>query len=182
MAEFRHSRTNAPGTPPGVGVSGPLPSVRKSPHNVMSARRSSRLGGQAPLAGPAARLAAPPDPGPGAITRASARRRGYSRAWDRASKAHLARHPLCRGCLALGRPRLAVLTDHVVPHRGDRARFWDARFWQSSCRWHHDVVKQALEHRFEAGEIGPEDLWLDSPVALELAQRILGPRGGGSNP
>jgi 5-methylcytosine-specific restriction endonuclease McrA len=143
--------------------------------------KPSRLSGQPALRGPSARLAAPPDPTPGAVRRGSARARGYSRAWEKASKAFIRAHPLCRGCLAMGRPRSAVLTDHVIPHRGDMARFWDSAWWQPSCAWHHDAVKQQLERQFDAGEIGAADLWLDSRTALALAWETEG-RGGWVNP
>jgi hypothetical protein len=133
------------------------------------------------LRGPAARLSGPPDPGPGTVRRGTARERGYSRAWEKASRAHLRAHPLCRGCLAMGQRRAAVLTDHVIPHRGDMVRFWDSAWWQSSCAWHHDVVKQILERRYDAGDLEPGSLWLDSPAALALAREAQA-RGGGSNP
>lgn len=114
------------------------------------------------------------------LGRGSARERGYDAAWDRASRQFLREHPLCRGCLAMGLVRPSALTDHVVPHKGDRARFWDRSLWQASCRWHHDVVKQMLERMFEAGELGLDDLWLDSPVAIDLARQAEA-KGGGSN-
>lgn len=72
--------------------------------------------------------------------RGSARERGYSAAWDRASKSFLAHNPLCRdpfGLHPMG--RMATLTDHIVPHRGDRARFWDTTNWQPLCGECHGV-------------------------------------------
>lgn len=113
------------------------------------------------------------DPSP----RSSARDRGYDARWDRASKQFLRAHPLCRGCEAAGRTEPATLTDHVIPHKGDRSRFWDRAWWQASCAWCHNVVKQGLEHRFEAGELVADDLWLDSPVAR--AARVQSDRPGG---
>jgi len=96
----------------------------------------------------------------------------YDWRWTKASKAFIARNPYCIGCRAAGRTELTALTDHVVPHKGDRALFWNAEGWQPSCRWHHDVVKQALEHMYEAGLIGAESLRLDSPVALGKARKL----------
>ncbi len=64
--------------------------------------------------------------------------------------------------------------DHVVPHKGDQALFWDANNRQPACDWHHSVVKQQLEARFAKGELGPGDLRLDSPVAVALT-RLLDP-------
>lgn len=109
--------------------------------------------------------------------RGSARERGYSTAWDKAAKGYLRRHPLCVGCLAMGETVAATLVDHVEPHEGDRAIFWDASRWQSACRWHHDVVKQALEVRWRAGRLAVDALRLDSPEALDVARRSR--KGGG---
>jgi hypothetical protein len=124
------------------------------------------------------RLSRPPSPlvpasspSPLTVTRSSARARGYTSRWDRAAEAFRAEHPLCRGCEALGRVTAATVTDHVVPHRGDMVRFWDRTWWQASCDWHHNVVKQLLEAMFDAGRIGCDDLWLDSAIAVEIARR-----------
>lgn len=78
--------------------------------------------------------------------RAGRHERGYTNAWARASAAFLDRHPLCRHCLAHGVRRAAVVTDHVVPHRGDPALFWDEANWQPLCKPHHDH-KTATEDR-----------------------------------
>ena len=38
----------------------------------------------------------------------------------------------------------AVVVDHIWPHKGDRALFWDRGNWQSLCKACHDR-KTALE-------------------------------------
>lgn len=106
------------------------------------------------------------------LRRGSAQKRGYTHAWDKASKAFLAAHPLCRGCKAMGRVEPSILTDHVIPHRGDQRQFWDREWWQASCGWHHSTVKQRLEAEFDAGKILAEDLWLDSDVAVTTARHL----------
>lgn len=83
------------------------------------------------------------------LRRGSARERGYTAEWDRASAAHLAEHPLCEYC-ALGVFGLADtvsadLTDHLYPHRGDRDLFWRDEWWVSCCTTCHSGPKQALE-------------------------------------
>lgn len=100
--------------------------------------------------------------------RGSARERGYSRAWDKAAAGFKNRHPLCLGCEAVGRLVATDCVDHVVPHKGDKVRFWERRNWQPSCRWHHDVIKQKLEGMFAKGQIGERDLRLDSEAARQL--------------
>lgn len=73
--------------------------------------------------------------------RGSASARGYGTAWQKASKAFLRAHPLCQ-CSECdeGRKRVtaAQVVDHIVPHRGDQALFWDRTNWQSMAKRCHD--------------------------------------------
>ena len=39
----------------------------------------------------------------------------------------------------------ATLVDHIIPHKGDQALFWDWRNWQSLCTPCHNRVKQRKE-------------------------------------
>lgn len=110
--------------------------------------------------------------------RGSARERGYTTAWDKAAKTFLSSHPLCLGCSAIGRVVPSALVDHVEPHRGDMAKFWDAEMWQPSCRWHHDVVKKHLEGRFDQGALVVADLWLDSRAAQAATIHLIPDREG----
>lgn len=34
---------------------------------------------------------------------------------------------------------LAIIVDHIIPHRGDMKLFWDEDNWQSLCKHCHDV-------------------------------------------
>jgi hypothetical protein len=105
--------------------------------------------------------------------RRSSRQRGYTASWDRASQQFKRAHPRCLGCQAVGKVTAVAVTDHVEPHRGDPAKFWDQRMWQPCCRWHHDVVKKRLELMFDNGEIGVDQLWLNSRSAQRLTRRLL---------
>ena len=49
----------------------------------------------------------------------SADGRGYNRAWQKASKAFLQKHPLCVVCMKEGRYIKATDVDHIIPHRDD---------------------------------------------------------------
>lgn len=102
--------------------------------------------------------------------RGSAHERGYDRRWGKARSLHLAANPLCIGCLAVGRFEPATVVDHIEPHEGDQARFWDAGNWQSSCAWHHDLVKQKLELMWREGEVPVTALRLGSPEAKRLTR------------
>jgi 5-methylcytosine-specific restriction endonuclease McrA len=106
--------------------------------------------------------------------RGSARRRGYSAAWDRGAKAYKAEHPLCLGCEAIGRIKAASTVDHVVPHKGEAGLFWDSANWQAVCDWHHNVVKQKLELLYAQGKATMADLRLDSATAIALTLELLG--------
>jgi 5-methylcytosine-specific restriction protein A len=97
--------------------------------------------------------------------RGSARERGYDSRWEKARKAYLAKHPLCVCCLANGIPHGAELVDHIEPHKGDMARFWDSGNWQGLCRWCHENIKRAVEMAWLNGQAEPTLLRLDRQVS-----------------
>lgn len=66
--------------------------------------------------------------------------------WRRASRAFLAEHPMCLHCERAGVWKLSTEVDHVVPHRGDEALFWDTGNWQALCHSCHSA-KTAVEVR-----------------------------------
>lgn len=57
---------------------------------------------------------------------------GYNRKWDHARKEFLKLHPLCVIC---GRPATEV--DHIIPHKGSAALFWQSGNWQALCHSCH---------------------------------------------
>jgi 5-methylcytosine-specific restriction enzyme A len=71
--------------------------------------------------------------------RGSSAQRGYGGAWQKARAGYLRLHPLCVHCQAEGRVTPATELDHIVPHKGDRALFWDSANWQPLCKPHHDA-------------------------------------------
>lgn len=73
-------------------------------------------------------------------TRPNAHKRGYDSRWKQARRAFLDKHPHCVMC---GQP--AAVVDHITPHKGDRALFWNSRNWQSLCVHHHNSNKQSQE-------------------------------------
>lgn len=77
--------------------------------------------------------------------RGSSTARGYGYRWQKARLTFLTRHPLCAYCLRLGRTKAATVVDHIIPHRGDQAWFWDSTNWQALCVTCHDAIKQAQE-------------------------------------
>ncbi|SKA26370.1 HNH endonuclease [Consotaella salsifontis] len=78
--------------------------------------------------------------------RPSAKARGYTAEWARESKRFLAVFSSCRRC---GAP--ATLVDHIKPHKGDKALFWDRRNWQPLCTSCHSGAKQSQERLSSKG-------------------------------
>lgn len=113
--------------------------------------------------------------------RGSARQRGYTRRWDKASATFKLRNPWCLGCQALGKQVTTEVPDHVIPHKGDQAAFWNTRKWQPACRWHHDVIKPKLERMWESREIGEAELWLNSATAITLSRKFPARQASGSD-
>lgn len=64
--------------------------------------------------------------------------------WQATRAEQLRLEPLCRMCMAEDRIELAIVCDHVEPHRGNVEKFWAGPF-QSLCASHHNSAKQAEE-------------------------------------
>jgi 5-methylcytosine-specific restriction protein A len=65
--------------------------------------------------------------------------RGYNWRWHKSTVLYLDEHPLCKVCELAGRIEPARVVDHVIPHRGDYALFWDEDNWQGLCFKHHSM-------------------------------------------
>ncbi|WP_295378386.1 HNH endonuclease [uncultured Pseudacidovorax sp.] len=76
--------------------------------------------------------------------RGTAASRGYGSAWQRAREGFLRAHPLCVRCEARDLVVAATVVDHIKPHKGDKALFWERGNWQALCKPCHDV-KTATE-------------------------------------
>ncbi|TGN80501.1 HNH endonuclease [Bradyrhizobium yuanmingense] len=68
-----------------------------------------------------------------------------SRQWKQLRRHQLAFEPLCRFCLDSDVVEAATVVDHVKPHKGDEALFYDADNLQSLCKPCHDGTKQRIE-------------------------------------
>ena len=113
---------------------------------------------------------------PSGRPRPSARERGYTTEWDRARLDHLRDEPLCRMCSAEGRVVGADEVDHIVPHMGDMALFWDRSNWQSLCRSHH-LEKSRAEAQGKSAAAYPD--WLPRPVVPVTV--VCGPPASGKS-
>jgi len=60
-----------------------------------------------------------------------------TKAWRDLRKAFLKKNPLCVDCAGLGLVVEATDVDHIKPHRGDRALFFDRSNLQSLCKSCH---------------------------------------------
>jgi len=67
------------------------------------------------------------------------RQRGYTTQWDKMRLHYLRKHPLCVHCQALGRVAVATDLDHIIPHKGDMAKFWDKDNLQGLCHSCHSI-------------------------------------------
>ena len=79
------------------------------------------------------------------MPRPSSAKRGYSTAWRTARAGYLAHHPFCVFCHARGQYVLAEHVDHIIPHKGDKDRFWNKANWQPLCTVCHNGAKQKQE-------------------------------------
>jgi len=70
--------------------------------------------------------------------RGGADARGYDASWCKARTLFLRQHPLCVECRKEGKLTPATVVDHIIPHRGDKALFWDINNWQPLCATHHN--------------------------------------------
>ena len=72
--------------------------------------------------------------------RPSAASRGYGTRWRKARKMFLNKHPLCQciECVGQGLIRAATVVDHIIPHKGNQALFWDQGNWQAMAKKCHD--------------------------------------------
>lgn len=57
--------------------------------------------------------------------------------WRNISKKFLTKNPLCVNCLKNGIIKSSEETDHILPHRGDKEKFWDQKNWQALCKVCH---------------------------------------------
>ena len=71
-----------------------------------------------------------------------------TRAWLDGRAAYLALHPLCVECQKQGVLSAATIVDHIMPHRGDPALFYDQSNWQPLCKRHHDAKTAAEDGGF----------------------------------
>ena len=78
--------------------------------------------------------------------RPSAYARGYTGEWRKARMYYLKRHPTCTHCRSEGVLTMSQVVDHIEPHKGDMALFWDEDNWQSLCVPCHNI-KSAREGR-----------------------------------
>lgn len=76
-------------------------------------------------------------------------RRWYKLArWQKLRWSILVRdHFTCKMCERIEGNTSQLVGDHIKPHRGDEAMFWDANNIQCLCKSCHDRLKQAEERR-----------------------------------
>jgi 5-methylcytosine-specific restriction protein A len=68
----------------------------------------------------------------------------YTHQWKKARLVFLKQNPLCVTCMTMNRLEPATVVDHIIPHKGDKDKFWDFYNWQALCKPCHDT-KTATE-------------------------------------
>lgn len=125
----------------------------------------ARLGTLAPRVAAAPRRLQQMQPGSWRSSDQSSSQRGYDYRWQKARAEWLREHPFCVYCLRELRIASATVAetilecaargvpvpygnvvDHIKPHRGDQALFWDRSNWQTLCATHHSRDKQRHEN------------------------------------
>lgn len=97
----------------------------------------------------------------------------YSTArWRRERGLFLRAHPLCAQCARQGRTRAASQVDHIRPHQGDPALFWDQANWQSLCLACHSRKTAAEDGGFGHARRAREE----DPAVRLAAERERFPR------
>ncbi|MBO5256877.1 MAG: HNH endonuclease [Clostridia bacterium] len=72
----------------------------------------------------------------------------FTERWREMRAAQLIREPYCRECGLHGVRTKATDVDHIVPHRGNRTRFYDASNLQSLCHACHSRKTMAERRAF----------------------------------
>lgn len=66
--------------------------------------------------------------------------------WKRLRRTQLQRQPFCVYCRQLGIRTPATVVDHIAPHKGNKALFFNPMNLQSLCKCCHDSAKKRLEN------------------------------------
>ena len=80
--------------------------------------------------------------------RQTSHQRGYGYRWQQARAGYLRKHPLCVHCQVKGRVTIATDLDHIEPHKGDMAKFWDFGNVQGLCKPCHSRKTAAEDGGF----------------------------------
>lgn len=75
----------------------------------------------------------------------SSTQRGYGYQWQQYRIRFLFAHPLCVYCEREGRTTAATVVDHIQPHQGNQALFWNPENHQGLCARCHSSAKQREE-------------------------------------
>lgn len=97
--------------------------------------------------------------------------RFYDAEWAKQAREFKRLHPFCLGCAAIGERSATTIVDHVVPHRGDRAKFGDPNNRQPACDWHRSRRAQSTGPKGPVKRVEIGALRLDSPQAIALTRR-----------
>src|SRR5689334_8855121 len=72
-----------------------------------------------------------------------ARKWYHTRRWELLKAQVRAEEPCCGMCLTEGQAVPGTQTDHIVPHRGNEALFFNRQNLQNLCEHHHSLKTQS---------------------------------------
>jgi len=92
--------------------------------------------------------------------------------WSALRASQLRQQPLCETCLASNRIVAAIVAHHIVPHKGDKNKFYNGKL-KSLCKKCHDSIEQSYEKLGYYKEIGKDGWPIDitHPVYLPVVSR-----------
>lgn len=91
--------------------------------------------------------------------------------WQRMRAAHLAAHPLCVECAADGALGADVHVDHIRPHDGNPALFFDPGNLQTLCVAHHSRKTAGEAAAFGGRGRGAKSLELPKPRTVPQSRK-----------
>ncbi len=85
-----------------------------------------------------------------------------SRQWQRLRDQQLSEDPLCWYCEQIGKVAVANTVDHITPHNGDEALFFDHNNLRSSCKRCHDSIAAVKDRVGYAPGVGLNGMPVDA--------------------
>lgn len=114
-------------------------------------------------------------------TRPSPRARGYDSRWEKYSKTYLEKNRECRAQVVNVCTGMAMVVDHIKPHKGDMVLFWNPSNHQPLCKACHDYKTANEDSRWGARPISSSMLPAGMKQPIVPLVVVCGPPGAGKS-